>query len=100
MAGKGGKRVSEQKLSSRQVSIGTAATALGEGLVSGSEFHLYATASGNQTVFLGNGSVTTSNGFQLHKDTHVTIRIPERVQLYAVADNAGAIVTVLQVGGI
>ena len=92
--------MSEQKMSSRQVSIGTAATALGEGLVSGSEFHLYCTASGNQTVFLGNGTVTTSNGFRLHKDTHVTIRIPERVQLYAVADNAGATVTVLQIGGI
>jgi hypothetical protein len=92
--------VSEQKMSSRQVSIGTAATAIGEGLVSGSEFHLYCTASGSQKVFLGNSTVTISTGFQLHKDTHVTIRIPERVQLYAVADNAGAIVTVLQVGGI
>jgi hypothetical protein len=92
--------VSEQKMSSRQVSIGTAATALGEGLVSGSEFHLYCTASGNEKVFLGNATVTTTTGFQLHKDTHVTIRIPERVQLYAVADNAGAIVTILQVGGI
>ena len=100
MAGKGEKRVSEQKMSTRQVSVGTAATPLGEGLVSGSEFHLYATASGNQTVYLGAADVTTANGFRLHKDTHVTIRIPERIQLYAVADNAGAIVTVLQVGGI
>jgi len=87
-------------MNSRQVSVGTAATVVGEGLVSGSEFHLYCTASGSQKVFLGNADVTTTTGFQLHKDTHVTIRIPERVQLYAVADNAGAIVTVLQVGGI
>lgn len=100
MAGKGEKRVSEQKMSTRQISVGTAATALGEGLVSGSEFHLYATASGNQTVYLGAADVTTSTGFRLHKDTHVTIRIPERIQLYAVADNAGAIISVLQVGGI
>jgi hypothetical protein len=99
MAGKGGRRVN-QKLSSRQVSIGTAATALGEGLVSGSEFHLFCTASGNQKVYLGDGNVTTSTGFQLHKDVHVTIRIPERVQLYAIADNAGATVSVLQIGGI
>lgn len=89
-----------QQMSNRQVSIGTAATALGEGLVAGSEFHLFCTASGNQTVYLGDANVTTSTGFQLHKDVHVTIRIPERVQLYAVADNAGAIVKVLQVGGI
>lgn len=89
-----------QHMSSRQVSIGTAATALGEGYVAGSEFHLYCTASGNQTVFLGGANVTTATGFQLHKDTHITIRIPERVQLYAVADNAGATVSVLQVGGI
>jgi len=87
-------------MSSRQVSIGTAATALGEGMVAGSEFHLYCTASGNQTVFLGGANVTTATGFQLHKDTHITIRIPERVQLYAVADNAGATVSILQVGGI
>jgi len=89
-----------QHMSSRQVSIGTAATALGEGMVAGSEFHLYCTASGNQTVFLGGANVTTATGFQLHKDTHITIRIPERVQLYAVADNAGATVSILQVGGI
>lgn len=89
-----------QHMSSRQVSIGTAATALGEGMVSGSEFHLYCTASGNQTVYVGNGNVTIANGFILHKDTHITIRVPERVQLYAVADNAGALVSVLQVGGI
>lgn len=87
-------------MSSRQVAIGTAATALGEGLVAGSEFHLFCTASGNQTVYLGNSNVTTATGFQLHKDVHVTIRIPERVQLYAIADNAGATVSVLQVGGI
>jgi len=99
MAGKGGMRVNQQ-MSSRQVAVGTAATALGEGLVAGSEFHLFCTASGNQTVFLGGANVTTATGFQLHKDTHVTIRVPERVQLYAVADNAGATVSVLQVGGI
>lgn len=90
----------DQKMSSRQVSIGTAATALGEGLVSGSEFHLFCTTSGAQTVYLGDHNVTTATGFRLHKDDHVTIRIPERVQLYAVADNAGATVYVLQIGGI
>jgi hypothetical protein len=87
-------------MSSRQVTIGTAATALGEGMVSGSEFHLYCTASGAQKVFLGTESVTTATGFELHKNTHVTIHIPERIQLYAVADNAGATVSILQVGGI
>ncbi len=90
----------EQRMTSRQVTIGTAATALGEGLVSGSEFHLYCTASGSQKVFLGNANVTTSTGFELHKNTHVSIHIPERIQLYAVADNAGATVSILQVGGI
>lgn len=87
-------------MTSRQVSIGTAATALGEGLVAGSEFHLFCTASGSQKVYLGNGDVTTATGFQLHKDVHVTLRIPERIQLYAVADNAGATISVLQIGGI
>jgi hypothetical protein len=92
--------VSEQRISSRQVTVGTAATALGEGLVSGSEFHLFCTAAGSQKVFLGGANVTTTTGFQLHKDTHVSIHIPERIQLYAVSDNAGATVSILQVGGI
>jgi hypothetical protein len=92
--------MAEQYMGSRQVAIGTAATALGEGMVSGSEFHLFCTASGNQTVYVGNGTVTTTNGFQLHKDTHITIRVPERVQLYAVASSTGAKVFVLQIGGI
>ena len=89
-----------QHLSSKQVAIGTAATALGEGFVSGSEFQLYCTASGNQTVYVGGSAVTTATGFLLHKDEHITLRIPERVQLYAIADAAGATVYVLQVGGI
>lgn len=89
-----------QHLSSRQVSVGTAATALGEGYVSGSEFHLFCTASGNQRVYIGGTAVTTATGFEVHKDAHITIRIPERVQLYAIADAAGATVYVLQVGGI
>lgn len=89
-----------QHLSARQVTVGTAATSLGEGMVSGSEFHLYDTAAGNQTVYIGGADVTTATGFELHKNTHITIRVPERVQLYAIADNAGAVVSVLQIGGI
>ncbi len=89
-----------QHLSSRQVTVGTAATSLGEGMVSGSEFHLFDTAAGNQTVYIGGAGVTTATGFELHKNTHITIRVPERVQLYAIADNAGAVVSVLQIGGI
>jgi len=89
-----------QKMSSRQVAVGTAATALGEGMVSGSEFHLFTVATGNEIVYLGDENVTTATGFRLHKDQHITIHVPERIQLYAVASSAGGTVHVLQIGGI
>jgi hypothetical protein len=89
-----------QHLSHRQVAVGTAATPLGEGMVSGSEFHLFTTATGNEIVYLGGPDVTTSTGFRMHKDEHITLRVPERIQLYAVASSAGGTVYVLQIGGI
>jgi len=42
-----------QHISSRQVTVGTAATPIGEGMVSGSTFHLYAEAGGNATIYVG-----------------------------------------------
>ena len=99
MAGKGEKRVSEQKLSTRQISVGTAATPIGEGLVTGSTFHLYASAGGNATIYVGGSDVTTSNGYILHKGLPIVLQVPERIQLYAVASNAGEIISVLQIGG-
>ena len=92
--------MSEQKLSSRQVTVGTAAVALGEGLVPGSTFVLHADTPGSHDIFIGPLDVTISTGLALHSGSTLTINVPERVQLYAVADQAGAIVTVLQVGGI
>ena len=87
-------------MSYRQVAVGTAATPIGEGLVSGSEFHLFTTSSGNEIVYLGDENVTTSTGFRMHKDQHITLRVPERIQLYAVASSVGGTVYVLQIGGI
>ena len=92
--------MSEQIIQQRQITVGTAATPIGEGRVTGSTFHLYAEAGGNATIYVGGSDVTTSNGYILHKGLPIVIAVPERIQLYAVADNAGAIVTVLQVGGI
>ena len=92
--------MSEQRISQRQVTVGTAATPLGEGLVSGSTFHLYAEAGGSSTIYVGGSSVTTANGYILHKGLPIVIQVPERVQLYAIATNAGEKVSVLQIGGI
>lgn len=69
-------------------------------MVAGSEFHLFTTSTGNEVVYIGGADVTTSTGFRLHKDEHITLRIPERIQLYAVASAAGGTVYVLQIGGI
>lgn len=89
-----------QHISTRQVTVGTAATALGEGMVSGSTFHLYAEAGGNATIYVGGSNVTIGNGYILHKGLPIVISVPERVQLYAVANNPGETVSVLQIGGI
>jgi len=92
--------MAEQSISSRQVTVGTAATAIGEGMVTGSTFHLFCTAAGSQKVYLGGSAVTTATGYQLHKDVQTVFDVPERVQLYAVSDAPGATVFVLQIGGI
>jgi hypothetical protein len=89
-----------QHISSRQVTVGTAATPIGEGMVSGSTFHLYAEAGGNATIYVGGSNVTVANGYILHKGLPIVISVPERVQLYAIASNAGEKISVLQIGGI
>jgi len=92
--------MSEQRISQRQVTIGTAATPLGEGLVGSSTFHLYAEAGGSSTIYVGGANVTVNNGYILHKGLPITMLVPERVQLYAIATNPGDKVSVLQIGGI
>ena len=82
------------------MTVGTAATAIGEGYVSGSTFHLYASAGGNATIYVGGANVTTTNGYILHKGLPIVLQVPERVQLYAIATNAGETISVLQIGGI
>lgn len=89
-----------QHISSRQVTVGTAATPIGEGMVSGSTFHLYAEAGGNATIYVGGSNVTVANGYILHKGLPIVISVPERVQVYAIASNAGETISVLQIGGI
>jgi hypothetical protein len=89
-----------QHISSRQITVGTAATPIGEGFVSGSTFHLYASAGGNATIYVGASNVTVANGYILHKGLPIVISVPERVQLYAIASNAGETISVLQIGGI
>ena len=98
-AGKGEKRVT-QHISTRQVTVGTAATPIGEAYVSGSTFHLYAEAGGNATIYVGGADVTVGNGYILHKGLPISLQVPERVQLYAIASNAGEKISVLQIGGI
>ena len=99
-AGKGEKRVSEQIIQQRQITVQTTATPIGEGRVTGSTFHLYAEAGGNSTIYIGGSTVTTANGYILHKGLPVVISVPERVQLYAIASQAGETISVLQIGGI
>ena len=91
--------MSEQKLSSRQVTVGTAAVAVGEGLVPGSTFVLHADTPGNHDIFIGPLGVTISTGLALHSGSTLTINVPERVQLYAVTNSGTHTLYVLQIGG-
>ena len=99
MARKGGNRVSEQRISARQVTVGTAAVAIGEGLVPGSTFLLHTDTQGNHDIFIGPLGVTISTGFAVHSGSTLTITVPERVQLYAVTDSGTHTLYVLQIGG-
>ena len=99
MAGKGGKRVSEQRISARQVTVGTAAVAIGEGLVPGSTFLLHTDTQGNHDIYVGPLGVTISTGFAVHSGSTLTITVPERVQLYAVTNSGTHTLYVLQIGG-
>lgn len=91
--------MSEQNLSSRQVTVGTAAVAIGEGLVPGSTFLLHTDTQGNHNIFVGPLGVTTSTGFAVHSGSTLTIAVPERVQLYAVTESGTHTLYVLQIGG-
>jgi len=90
----------EQRISSRQVTVGTAAVALGEGLVTGSTFVLHADTTGNHDIYIGPVGVTTSTGLAFHGGSTLTINVPERVQLYAVTNSGTHTMYVLQIGGI
>ena len=89
-----------QHLSSRQMSVGTAAASVCEGYVSGTEVHLHALANNSKDVLIGASNLTLNNGFVLRKGEHITVRLMERQTLYAISENNGQILTVLAVGGI
>jgi len=89
-----------QHLSSRQMSVGTAAASVCEGYVSGTEIHLHALANNSKDVLIGASNLTLANGFVLRKGEHITVRLMERQTLYAIAESSGQILTVLEVGGI
>jgi len=91
--------VSEQRISSRQVTVGTAAVAVGEGLVPGSTFVLHTDTQGNHDIFIGPLGVTISTGLALHSGSTLTSNVPERVPLDAVTGSGTHTLYVLQIGG-
>jgi hypothetical protein len=82
------------------MSVGTAAASVCEGYVSGTEIHLHALANNSKDVLIGASNLTLANGFVLRKGEHITVRLMERQTLYAIAENDGQVLTVLEVGGI
>ena len=92
--------MSEQRISSRQVTVGTAAVPLAEGLVGGSVLQLHTDTPRNHDIFIGPLGVTVSTGLALHSGSTITVNLPERVQLYAITDSGTHTMYVLQIGGI
>lgn len=57
--------------------------------------HTYLHHDSNQSIWIGDATVTSSTGFHLHKTTYHELVLPAGSPLYAVADLAGQVVDVL-----
>ena len=80
------------------VTVGTAATAIATGKVGVSWVYLHAPAGGN-TIFVGPSTVTTANGYELHKGETATFWLAENDVLYGIVATSTQALMVMQSGG-
>jgi len=80
------------------VTVGTSATVLATGKTGASWVYLHAPAGGN-TIFIGPSTVTTANGFELHKGEAVSFWLAETDVLYGIVASATQALMVMQSGG-
>ena len=80
------------------VTVGTAATVIAYGKVGASWVYLHAPAGGN-TIFVGPSTVTTANGYELHKGETATFWLAENDVLYGIVAASTQSLMVMQSGG-
>ena len=80
------------------VTVAATATVIATGKVGASWVYLHAPAGGN-TIFVGPSTVTTANGYELHKGETGTFWLAENDVLYGIVATSTQPLMVMQSGG-
>lgn len=81
-----------------QTTVAATATLIATGLIGASWIHFHAPAGGNQ-IYIGGSTVTTANGFELHKGQTVSIWLPENAEIYGIVSTGTEVLPWLLTGG-
>jgi hypothetical protein len=79
--------------SSRHITIGTAAVAIGTATPKNTH-ELTIESNDNKTVYLGDAAVTVGGGFEIVKNAVVPVKIANGDILYAISDVTDAVISV------
>lgn len=83
---------------SGQTSVSTTPVLITTGVVGASHLYLHAPAGGG-SIYVGDATVTTTTGLELHKGTTLEVWLPESGKLYAVVASGTEILPWLLTGG-
>jgi hypothetical protein len=83
---------------SGQTSVGVTPVLITTGVVGASHLYLHAPPGGG-SIYVGDATVTTSTGFELHKGTTLEVWLPESGKIYAVVGSGTEILPWLLTGG-
>jgi hypothetical protein len=83
---------------SGQTTVGVTPVLITTGIVGASHLYLHAPAGGG-SIYVGDATVTTSTGLELHKGTTLEVWLPETGKLYAVVASGTETLPWLHTGG-
>ena len=83
---------------SGQTTVGVTPVLITTGIVGASHLYLHAPAGGG-SIYVGDATVTTSSGLELHKGTTLEVWLPETGKLYAVVASGTETLPWLLTGG-
>lgn len=78
------------------VTVGTSSVKLPTTPLSGRTSIIIRNWSGGNTVYIGDSTVSTSNGFPLRPNEYDTFTIEDGIDIYAVASGAGSDIRILE----